>query len=279
MSPAADADVPMRADGLAIRCFGPAAAPAVLFSAGLGGSGCYWTPQVAALAERYRVVLYDHRGTGLSDRFAPGPHYAVADLARDMLLVLDGLGIDAAHVVGHAAGAVAGLELARMAPARVASLVLVNGWAASGPHFRRCFAIRRAIHEAGGADAYLRAQPLFLFPADWIDAHLDRLDAERGAHLDTFQDRATLYARMAALERFDAREWLSAVACPTLIMVAQDDMLVPPRNAADLVAGLVNARTISFPWGGHAVNVTVPNAFNNALCGFLETGTPPSTEA
>lgn len=270
MSVVAEEAPPLRVEGLAVRCFGPADAPAILFSAGLGGVGSYWMPQVAGLAGRYRVVLYDHRGTGSSDRFAPGAEYAVADLSRDMLAVLDGLDIPTAHVVGHAAGAVAGLELARMAPDRVASLALVNGWLASGPHFRRCFAIRRAIHEAEGVDGYLRAQPLFLFPADWIDAHLDRLDAERAAHRDSFQDGATLYARMAALERFDACDWIAGVACPTLVMVAQDDMFVPPACASALLASLPGARSASFAWGGHAINVTTPDVFNNALGLFID---------
>lgn len=270
MSTVASDGAPSLVAGMAVRCFGPAGAPAILLSAGLGGTGAYWMPQVEALARRYRVILYDHRGTGDSERFAPGPDYAVDDLARDMLALLDGLGIGAAAVIGHAAGAVAGLELARFAPARVAALVIVNGWAVSSAHFRRCMALRRAIYAAGGVDAYLTAQPLFLYPADWIDQHLDRLDSERATHLDRFQDAATLYARMAALERFDARPWLPQVSCPVLVMVAKDDMLVPPSCSEVLAATIPHARLSSFERGGHAVNITCSEAFDSALGMFLD---------
>ena len=270
MSAGVKAPSPQMVAGLAVRCFGPVEAPALLFSAGLGGTGAYWMPQVEALAARHRVILYDHRGTGNSERFVPGADYAVANLACDMLAILDGLGIDKAHIVGHAAGALAALELARMAAQRVTSLTLVNGWMASGPHFRRCFAIRRAIYAAEGVDGYLRAQPLFLYPADWIDRHFDRLDADCIAHRDGFQDAVTLHARMAALERFDARDWLGEVSTPTLVLWAQDDMLVPPSYGAALAAGLTAARFHAFAWGGHAVNITAPDAFNDVLRQFVE---------
>jgi aminoacrylate hydrolase len=255
--------------GLHVRRFGDPRHPAVLFSAGLGGSGSYWSPQVAALAAEHHVLLYDHRGTGLSDRTPLPLPYSVAHLADDMAIVLDGLGIARAHVVGHAAGGVAALELALAAPDRVASVTVVNGWALAGPHFLRCLEIRRAIHAAGGADAYLKAQPPFLYPAAWIDRNLDRLDRERALHAAHFQSAATLDARIAALGAFDGRDRLPTVTTPTLLVVSADDQLVPPTATAELAAALPHATVARMAWGGHAANVTDPAAFDAILGGFL----------
>ncbi|MDB5459996.1 MAG: pyrimidine utilization protein, partial [Caulobacteraceae bacterium] len=141
--------------GLCVTSYGPPDGEPVLMSAGLGGHGAYWKPQIAALAPRYRVILYDHRGTGRSERTIAAP-YGVGNMAADMEQILDGLSIRAAHVIGHAAGGIAGLELARTAPERVASLTIVNGWAKADPYFKRCFEIRLALYEAGGAAAYLK---------------------------------------------------------------------------------------------------------------------------
>jgi aminoacrylate hydrolase len=77
-------------DGLHVETYGAEDAPAVLLSPGLGGSGAYWTPQVAMLAERHRVILYDHRGTGRSDRYLSDA--SVAAMGDDMARILDGLG-------------------------------------------------------------------------------------------------------------------------------------------------------------------------------------------
>ncbi|HWU13456.1 MAG TPA: alpha/beta fold hydrolase, partial [Caulobacter sp.] len=93
-------------DGLYYEVHGePAAGRAtVILSAGLGGSGAFWAPQMDALLQRFRVVLYDHRGTGRSARDLPPGPYGVRDMADDIVKVMDALGLERAHVVGHAAG-------------------------------------------------------------------------------------------------------------------------------------------------------------------------------
>jgi aminoacrylate hydrolase len=255
--------------GLAVTVYGPAEAEPVLMSAGLGGSGSYWKPQLAALAAGYRVILYDHRGTGASERSIPSP-YCSRNLAADMASILDGLALPAAHVVGHAAGGIAGLELALGHPGRVKSLTVVNGWAVADPHFKRCFEIRLAIYRAGGPEAYLKAQPLFLFPAEWISDHLADLDEQAAHHVKDFQDEATLVARIGALRDFDVSDQLERITCPVLVIGTEDDMLVPVRSSYALASGLPDATLVLMPRGGHAVNVTERAAFDTQLLEFLE---------
>lgn len=254
--------------GLHVEVLGDDDAPALLFSAGLGGIGRYWTPQLAAFAD-YRIILYDHRGTGQSDRSALPRPYTARHMASDLGMILDGLGIASAHVVGHAAGGVAGLELARTAADRVASLTVVNGWASADPHFLRCFQIRRDLYQTRGVEAYLMAQPLFLYPAEWISNNLAMLDAERAHQAAGFQDGETLLARMNCLEAFDIRQHLADIHVPTLIVATEDDMLVPAHASQALAEGLPRARRVSLPRGGHAVNVTAPDSFDEALRAFL----------
>ena len=255
--------------GLHVRCWGNPLAQAVLLSAGLGGSGTYWIPQVAGLARDFYVITYDHRGTGHSDRDPLTSPYRVHAMAEDIRMLLDGLGIPAAHLVGHAAGAVAVMTLAAIASERVLSLAVVNGWARPSRHFSRCMEIRRSILDSDGVDAYLKAQPLFLYPATWIDQNLDRLDAERAAQLPLFQDRATLFARMAALEAFDLRIAQPRTDTEILLVAAEDDALVPVSAAAELQEALPWARQERFAAGGHAINVTEPERFNAMLQSFL----------
>lgn len=256
-------------DGLAVSLYGRPAGIPVVMSAGLGGHGAYWRPQVKALSNRYRIILYDHRGTGQSDRAPLPADYDARHMAQDITAILDGLDYEAAHIVGHAAGAVAGLQLALDHPHRVLSVSAINGWAVAEDHFKRCFEIRTAIYRAGGPQAYLKAQPLFLFPAEWIADHLDELDAQAAHHTAGFQDEATLMARIGALGRFDIRERLSEITCPVLVMGSLDDMLVPVRSSAHLAEGLPNAQFVAVPWGGHAVNITVPEEFDRYLLTFL----------
>ena len=64
--------MPLSATGLWYEFRGPENGRIVILSPGMGGSASYWEPNLAALTEQYRVLLYDHRGTGRSDRALPG---------------------------------------------------------------------------------------------------------------------------------------------------------------------------------------------------------------
>jgi aminoacrylate hydrolase len=245
----------------------------VLLSSGLGGSGAFWAPQMAALLEHWPVVLYDHRGTGRSVRELPssptGP-YSVQDMADDMVKVMDALGLAKAHVVGHAAGGNAGLALALSHPDRLGKLVVVNGWSRPDPHIKRCFDTRIHLLNDSGPGAYVHAQPIFLYPADWISRNHDRLMAEEAHHVAGFPPREVMLARINALLAFDVDARLEEITHRVLVSASADDMLVPVSCSQRMAGRLPNADLQVVPWGGHGFTVTDPETFNEGLVKFLE---------
>ena len=257
------------ADGLHYEMHsGPAGADTVLLSAGLGGSAAFWTPQMPALTDRFRVLLYDHRGTGRGDRTLIEPHSMEA-MAVDMVTVLDATDTIRAHVIGHAAGGLAGLQLALDRPERVDRLVVVNSWSRPDPHIARCFAARTRLLEAFGPAAYVEAQALFLYPPDWISRNDARLQAEAPHHIAAFPTAAVMLARIDALLAFDIDADLPDITCPVLVSASADDMLVPPLCARRLAERLPNATLDIVPWGGHAFTQTASDAFNAKLVAWL----------
>jgi aminoacrylate hydrolase len=242
-------------------------AETVLLSSGLGGAAGYWAPQVAALKQRYRLVVYDQAGTGRSGDLPPD--HSIAAMADEAAAVLDASGTTTAHFVGHALGGLVGLELASRQPDRLRSLTIVNGWAAAQAHTRRCFDTRLLLLKHEGPAAYARAQPIFLYPADWLERNAERAAQEEAHGLAAFQGEANLKARIAALLAFDVRPHLAAITLPTLIVAARDDVLVPSLASEELAAAIPAARLHVAPWGAHAVNVTEPDAFNAVLLDFL----------
>ena len=257
-----------QAAGLYYETHGPDDAPPLILSSGLGGSASYWKPNITALATQYRVIAYDHRGTGRSDRALPEV-VTVDDFAADILALIDALDLPRATIVGHAAGGVAALALALLAPDRIDKLVVVNGWASPDPHFLRCFAARLALLRGSGAEAYLRAQPLFLYPPNWISANDALLEAELPEQLAHFPGAATMEKRIAALAAFDVSERLREIHRPVLVVVSDDDMLVPPNAGVALANGLPIAGFCRAEHGGHAVNVVDPGAFNSFVLAWL----------
>jgi aminoacrylate hydrolase len=244
------------------------AAETVLLSAGLGGSGAFWAPQMAALATGFRVVLYDHRGTARSVRQLTQPHSLEA-MADDIVEVLDAAGIASAHVVGHAAGGLAGLALALKRPERIGKLVVVNGWARPDAHIARCFDVRLSLLNDSGPQAYVHAQPLFLYPANWISQNAERLAAEEPHHLASFPGAEIMRTRIAALLAFDIDARLAEIATPTLVYASADDMLVPPLCSEHLAVRLPKAWLEIARWGGHGFTVTAADEFNARLIDFL----------
>lgn len=246
---------------------GRADGPALILSPGLGGSAAYWAPNLDALAAGHRLILYDHRGTGRSDRALPAG-LGVDDMADDVIALMDGLGLASAGLIGHAAGGVIGLSIAARFPDRLDRLVIVNGWAAPDPHFARCMETRLALLRGSGVRAFVRAQPIFLYPARWITANIARLEAEEAGQIEHFQGEANVAARIAALAAFDLAALPGPVATPALLIAAEDDMLVPDICSERLAEALPNAQ-LEFMLGGHACNVAEPAIFDKIVCAWL----------
>lgn len=190
-------------------------------------------------------------------------------MAQDVAEVLRQLEVPRCHLVGHALGGLIGLELALQMPRMVQTLTVVNGWARLDPHTAVCFDVRLDLLRHAGPDAYVRAQPLFLFPAPWLSAHAERLAREHAHGVAHFQGQETLLRRLAALRAFDVTSRLSEIACPVLVAASRDDMLVPWTASEKLAAGLPDARLWVVPEGGHGFTVTEPDAFNEAILEFL----------
>jgi len=243
-------------------------AATVFLSAGLGGSSTFWAPQLNALTKHFHVVLYDQRGTGRN--LEPLPNgYSLSDMADEVVAVLDSASIGRCHFIGHALGGLVGLDLALRHPERLDRLVLVNAWDRLDSHTARCFAVREALLDAGGSEAYVKAQPIFLYPAAWLSEHAEQIAKEEAHGIQNFQGKDNLLKRINALRAFDISTQLGEIHAETLVMATRDDMLVPWTCSQRLVTGLPNSRLDLSLEGGHASCVTEPLAFNTAVMNFL----------
>jgi len=254
------------AAGLFYELHGPPDAEPLVLSPGLGGSAHYWQPNLAALAERFRVITYDHRGTGRSMRALPDP-VTIGAMGKDVLALMDALSIARANFVGHALGGLIGLDVALRVD-RIDKVVIVNGWAQLDPHTERCFDVRLDILRSSGPAAYLRAQPLFLYPAAWISAHHAELTAEAQHQLGDFPPIENIERRIAALR--DWQLWIDFTCLADVLVIGTaDDMLVPAGASRSLAEQIIGSRYMEMPWGGHACNVTDPASFHAMLFKFL----------
>ncbi|MBV9882212.1 MAG: pyrimidine utilization protein D [Sphingomonadaceae bacterium] len=253
------------AGGLWYEWHGPEEGEVLILSPGLGGSAAYWAPNLEALAARYRVLLYDHRGTGRSDPALPET-VSIESMARDVVALTNALGVKRAHFLGHALGGLIGLELA-LSENLIDRLVVVNGWKELHPLTARCFDVRLELLRKSGPEAYVKAQPLFLYPPSWLARHEAELEAEAVRQLAHFPPVETVEKRIAAARGWQL--WLDLTGA-VLVIGTEDDMLVPVHCGEALADALPLARFWPLRSGGHACNVTQPDIFNRLVTLFLE---------
>lgn len=243
-------------------------ADTIVLSSGLGGSANYWHPQLPALTDKYRVIVYDQNGTGRSPASLP-PDYQISDMADELLTLLSDLAVTRCHFVGHALGGLVGLQIATKHPEIFKSLVLVNAWSQPNPHTLRCFNIRKNILAYGTKQAYMQMQALLLYPPDWIASHVETLELEEEHHIEHFPDKDNLLARISALSTFNIADQLPRIQVKTLVIVNKDDSLVPWTQSSHLAENLPNAQLAVLDYGGHASNVTSTKHFNDILLTHL----------
>jgi pimeloyl-ACP methyl ester carboxylesterase len=253
--------IDVRGARLRVRTAG--AGPAVLLVHGWALDLDMWTPQFAALANRYRLIAFDRRGFGLSSG-APSVEADLTDI-HELLAMLQ---IDRVAIVGMSQGARVALRWAMENPATTTSLVL------DGPP-RDLLASGRAQGEITLA-AYrtlVRNEGIAAFRKEWLEHPLMQLHAhdartrslvnqmvERYPGHDLLADDPPQVARLDELDRLDV---------PVLIINGEYDSDTRVGAGAEFARALPHARVAVIPAAGHLSNLDNPAAYNKVLSEHL----------
>ena len=232
-------------------------------SSGPAGVG----PFLGRMADGFRVIGYDQRGTGQSAP-ARGPDaMTMAARAAEVAGLLDALGIGKAYLCCHSTGCGIGLSMAASHAERVAGLVLVNPWSHGDPHLTTMQRLRVAVARALDPYRYAWFNASLLFPPEYRRAHADPF--EQLAKDATQQDADQIESRLEAILAFDARPLAPRIACPTLIVTAADDQLMPAWFGVELAGLIPDARLSAMDGGGHMLPETRGGELAAAVTGFL----------
>ena len=226
-------------------------------------------PFLDRLAERFRVIRYDQRGTGRSAPAAVPKGMTMAGCAAELAALFDALGIERAHLFCHSTGCGIGLSLAAASPERVAGLVLANPWSHADAHLTTVQRLRMAAARALDPYSYAWFNASLLFPPDYRRAHAEAF--ERLARNAAPQDADRIEERLKAILAFDARPLAPGLTCPALVVTAADDQLMPPWFGAELAALIPGAAHRALDGGGHMLPETRGDALTEAVADFCDT--------
>lgn len=242
---------------------GPAGASTLVLSNSLGTTLEMWEPQVALLAERFRVVRYDRRGHGGSPVGAGAT--TIDDLGGDLVELLDELALEQISFCGLSLGGVVGMWLAVNAPERVERLALCCTAASFAP--RQGWVDRAATVRANGMGAVADAVLGRWFQPSFQDTHPDVVARFRAMLVST---PAEGYAACCdALADADLTSRLGEIAAPTLVLTGAADPVAPPATGDALAAAITDAAHTVIEGAAHIANVEQPDVFTAALLRHL----------
>jgi pimeloyl-ACP methyl ester carboxylesterase len=242
----------------------------LLLIMGTSGAIPLWGEMVARLSQTHRVIAFDNRGLGGSDR-GTGP-ISVASLAEDASALLEALEIPKAHAMGWSLGSAIVQELALAHPDQVASALLYATWGRCDGFQRAVLTalrlpyVHRDMESALGA-AGIAFSPQLLDHPDFAEMLVPMLPA---FPQDEAQMQVTVEQWDADLAH-DSIDRLGAITAPTLVVVGEQDLLTPPWQAKKVADAIPGARyeLVTGPGSSHGMHIERPDDLTKIVTGFL----------
>ncbi len=234
--------------------------PVLLLGESLGTNLAMWEPQLSELSDRFRLVLFDHRGHGSSP--VPPTPYSIADLGGDVLALMDNLGIERASYAGVSIGGMVGMWLGANAPERIDRLVLICT-SAYAPPATRWLDRAAAVRSAGTTDVVADAVVSGWFTPEWAQAHPDVVARHRAMIVAT--DPEGYSGCCEALAAMDLRPDLPEITAPTLVIGGLRDLALPNEHQRLIADAVPRARLELVEDAAHIATAQQPGAINRLI--------------
>ncbi|GBD15028.1 AB hydrolase superfamily protein YdjP [bacterium HR25] len=233
----------------------------VLLMEGFAGTTAMWRPQVPALSQRYRLILFDYRGQGQSESPPSPEDYSLEIAIEDIHGLLRHLGVEQAVVGGLSLGGYLAIHFYRLHPEMVRALILID----TGPGYRseerrrqwerECIE-RAELLEQGGMYAFAHSA---FATDDYYTSHAEMLKLD---------PRGLANVARRVMSTAWGLEVLTQIQVPALVMCGEHDR--PFLGATEYMASRIpNARKVILPGACHACNIDAPEEFNRAILDFL----------
>ncbi|CAN5131562.1 alpha/beta hydrolase [soil metagenome] len=254
-------------NGIDINYLDEGEGEAILLINGLADDLTTWDFQVPdLLAAGYRVVRFDNRGIGSTDK--PVGPYSTDLLADDAKAIADTAGLDRYHVMGVSMGGMIAQRFALKYPGGILSLTLASTYAAPGPFCSRMFRMWADAAQVMGVPFVMRDVTLWAFTLDFFQNREAELAEFETAMRYMDQPVHAYLSQLAVIQNHDETANLGTLTMPTLVLAGDEDILIPTALSHDLHELIPGSVWRTTP-GGHGCMWEHPDEFNSAFIGFL----------
>jgi pimeloyl-ACP methyl ester carboxylesterase len=238
------------------------------------GYACHsglWFRQIPVLSRKYRVIAFDNRGVGRSDK--PDIPYTMAMMAGDIAGLLNTIGIDTAHIFGISMGGMIAQHFALNYPQRVISLILgcttCGGVSSIQPKPESMAALFDFERLKKTPEEFVRQVTLFCFSQKFINKNPDIVDKRVAKQLEHPTPLHGAMRQAEAMVGHDTYELLPKIKLPTLVIAGDNDRLIPFENSRILASRTPKAELVVIKGAGHEFFIEDPEEANRAVLDFL----------
>jgi 3-oxoadipate enol-lactonase len=239
----------------------------ILLVNGVGDDLDAWPNQLPdLLAAGLRVVTFDNRGVGRSGQ--PAGPYTSREMAADAKAVVEALELGPFHIVGVSMGGCIALEYALANPGDLRSAIFANTYARPDPFTYAAFEAWGLIAEAAGTSVLMHQMAPWIFSPSFYEAQPAKVAALVAEMERSPQPPAAFAAQIGALLSHDCLERLDGIRTRSLVLVADDDIIIRPALSRRLFDGLPDAEWAVVP-GGHGAFWENPGTWNRTVIDFV----------
>lgn len=236
---------------------------------GIIASTATWVYQLPALTPHFRVLLYDMRGQGKSQKWRKGdPEYTWKTHADDLAALLDVLSIESAHVGGISYGGELALVFALHYPLRCEKLIVADAVSHIEAQLAAIVDSWARVAALGDHELFYRVTWYWSFSEqcfrEYYDFLLSRIEAAKVLHLPSVEQLCRCFLSLDITDRLDE------IQHPTCVMVGEQDLLKPPHYSETIAAHMPNAELYVLPDAGHASFWENAAEFNRVMLTFLQ---------
>lgn len=241
----------------------------VIFISGFSAAHQVWEPVFSSFAQKYRVITFDNRGSGLSD--CPDYPYTIDQMTNDVIDLCQQLGIQKAHFVGNSMGGCIAQNLAYKFSQLTKSIVLGNTFSTVNPRLKLWVESRAALFKLDvPSEALIKNILPQIYSNDFLarPKMIETLIQMFQAGPPPITELGYLN-QMQALLNFNSSKWLSKVSCPCLVINADDDVLIGVTEGQMIAKTIPNAEFYCFQNVGHIPHHEQPELFIRLVSDFI----------
>lgn len=222
--------------------------PVVLIE-GLGSQLQSWATQVPIYSKHFKIVVFDNRGAGKSDK--PEAGYSTQDMAQDTASLMDELGIESAHIIGKSMGGMIGQWLAINHPNKVQKLVMGCSSASRDEVGNEILRMGREIAINMGPKAVWLMSLYLGYTREYIEINLGTIKEAMRTVPDDPEALQGYLGQSFAVEGHNTVSKLDQIMSPTLVMLGETDLIASPKRSGQLAELIPKSQLRIFPKVGH----------------------------